>query len=309
MKDDCVITVDVGATWTKIALVGRDGMVRCYRKVATPQLGFLPLIDQALDAVKNADCCVHAVIFGVPGPVAYARHKVVKLPNLLHWDVEALSVTVRELSGPLWLLANDTDLAVLGEHRFGAGRNVENLLFVSCGSGVGAGVILGGQLIVGRYSLGEIGHTIIDLGSRQTVEQLGTGIALERSVDRVVTATAAGDVVCSTDYESDPIVRVSAAFAICVRSLALCFMPDRIVIGGGCAHAHPELLAAARDEIGQIRDIQPLKPEDVVEAELGDNAGIIGGYPYWLQTINTDISTSKVIETESQPHRTPREAP
>lgn len=309
MKDDCVITVNVGATWTIIALVGRDGKIHCYWKVATPQLGFLPLIDKALDVVKNTDCCIHAVILGVPGPVDYARNNVVKLPNLLHWNIKELSETVRELSEPLWLIANDTDIAVLGEYQFGAGRNVENLVFASCGSGVGAGVILGGQLIVGQYSLGEVGHTIIDLGSRQTVEQLGSGIALERSIGKAVTATTDSDVVGPTDCESDPIVRVSAAFALCVRSLALCFMPDRIIVGGGCAHAHPEVLAAARDEIGRIGDIQPLKPEDVIESELGDNAGIIGGYPYWLQTISKDISTSTATETESQPYRNPGEAP
>ena len=267
-------------------------MVRRYHKVATPQLGFLPLIDQALDVVRNADRCVHAVIIGVPGPVAYARHDVVNLPNLPHWDVEALSETARCLSEPPTLLANDADLAVLGEHRFGAGRNVENLVFASCGSGVGAGVILGGRLAVGRYSLGEIGHTIIDLRSRQTVEQIGSGIALEQSVGRAVPPTEVGDIALATAGQRDPIVQLSTAFALCVRSLALCFMPDRIVVGGGCANAHPELLAAARDEIARIGDIQPLKPEDVVETELGDDASIIGGYPFWTQTAGTDIPCS-----------------
>lgn len=284
MKDDCVIAVDIGATSTRMAQVGRDGMVHHHQKVTTPQLEFLSLIDQALDIVEDAECCVHAIIFGVPGPVAYARHEVVKLPNLPHWDIKALSDKACRLSGPPVLFANDADLAVLGEHRFGAGRGVENLVFASCGSGIGAGVVLGGRLAVGRYSLGEIGHTIIDLGSRQTVEQIGSGIAFKRSRDRGLTATAAGDITCPTDCEFDPIVRVAAAFAVCVRTLALCFMPDRIVVGGGCANARPELLAAARDEIRRIGDIQPLHPEDVVKTELGDDASIIGGYPFWTET-------------------------
>lgn len=309
MKDDGIITVDIGATWTRIALVRRDGVIHCYRKTPTPKLEFQPLIDQSLEAVKNADCYVPAIVFGVPGPVAYSQHKVVKLPNLWRWDVEALSLTIRELTGPLGLLANDTDLAVLGEYRFGAGRNIENLVFVSCGSGVGAGVILGGRLIVGRYSLGEVGHAIIDLEFRQTVEQLGSGIALKRLADTAVTATVSGNVVCSANHDLAPIIQVSTAFAICVRLIALCFMPDRIIIGGGCAGAHPELLAAARDEIGRIGDILPLKAEDVVEAELGDNASLVGGYPYWLQTRRTDVSTSMVIEKERKSNQTPREKP
>lgn len=158
--------------------MGRNGIVRRWQEVATPEPGFGPLITQTRAAVKDAERCVRAVVLGVPGPVAYSRHEVVKLPNLPRWDVEEVSA-VRSMFGLPTLLANDADLAVLGEHLFGAGRNVENLVFASCGSGVGAGVVLAGRLLVGRYSLGEIGHTIIDLESRQTVEQIGSGIALE----------------------------------------------------------------------------------------------------------------------------------
>ncbi len=285
VKNECIITVDIGATWTRIGQVGGNGIVSRSEKVLTPHEGFQSLIDKTHQVHEEADACIRAVVFGVPGPVDYAKHRVVKLPNLPRWDVEALSTKARGSFEFPGLLANDADLCALGEHRFGAGRDVKNMVFVSCGSGVGAGVILHGELVSSQYSLAEIGHAVIDLRSRQAVEQLGSGLAFERLT---CPAEESGAVVRDAD-DMPGLSGASAAFALCVRSLALCFMPDRIVIGGGCANRHPEFFDAAREEIEQIMDILPLKPGDIVRTELGDKANIMGGYPFWqLSTCKRD---------------------
>lgn len=280
MKYGYVLGVDIGATWTRVALVGKDGVVACYVRERTPFQDYHSVLDWVRDAAQKAGDCVEAIIFGVPGPVEYVRQRIVGLPNLPQWDVAALSRTLRDFAGPPVWQANDTDLAVLGEQRFGSGKGVDNVVFLSYGSGIGAGVLLNGKLAVGRYSLGEIGHTIIDMATLQTMEHLVSVNILQNSLlpdSPVETDTA----VVAADPQDVTYITVSTALSLCVRLVALCFMPDLIVLGGGVFLAHPELLLKARSDLTQIEMITPLKPHDLVLSCLGEDASMLGAYVYW----------------------------
>jgi glucokinase len=225
-------------------------------------------------------------VVGVPGPVSYAEGRIRRLPNLPAWQD---SVSVESLSAELGLpalLANDADLAALGEHRFGAGAGTSDMVFMSSGTGVGGGVILGGRLIHGRLSLAEIGHTVIDWTTGETVEDLGSGSALERLFghegEDVTAAAAAGDAEAQAAVD-----RVAEVFSVGVHNLVHSFMPQRVVLGGGFALGASEtVLARVRDRLEACDKGCIVRGEQVALALLGDDAGLRGAYALGRDTID-----------------------
>ena len=100
----------------------------------------------------------------MPGPVDTAQGRVREPPNFPGWRDAPLTRVLRERWGVPVLIDDDAKTAALGEYWFGAGSSVESLLYLSVGSGVGAGLIVRGKLYRGTHELaGEIGHTTLDL--------------------------------------------------------------------------------------------------------------------------------------------------
>ena len=176
-------------------------------------------------------------------------------------------------------LANDADLAALGEHRFGAGVGTQHMVYVTCSTGVGAGVIVGGRLLHTRYSLGEIGHAIIDWHTGGTVEQFGSGSGVrERTRESASTIAARaikGDAEAAAQFE-----QLADALGVGVMTMVLCFMPERVVIGGGVSRAGELLLGPVRARIRTLERV-PFTAEQVVQSQLGDDSGLRGAYAYW----------------------------
>jgi glucokinase len=181
-------------------------------------------------------------------------------------------------------VANDADLAAVGEAAFGAGQGSSDVAFVTISTGIGAGVVHGGRLVHGRQSGAEIGHTVIDWrawrdGVPATLEELGSGsglarLARERSLGdidaRAVAAAAAeGDETASAIWRDA--VTVCAAG---VLNVVMVFAPDVVVIGGGLG-LQPAFFEPLRELLfrGLTHHTGELR---VVPAELGDDAGLAG---------------------------------
>jgi glucokinase len=181
------------------------------------------------------------------------------------------------------LLANDADLAALGEHRYGAGRGSRDMVYVTASTGVGAGVIIGGKILHGRLSLAEIGHTIIDRSTGDTVEDLGSGTALARLAGEdpgsVAARAAAGEPDAARLFAG-----VAGDFAIGVFNLVHSFAPDTVVIGGGMSQSGELLLGPVRDAFAKCADGCPASLVKVVRAQGGDDAGLKGAAAYWADT-------------------------
>jgi glucokinase len=171
-------------------------------------------------------------------------------------------------------------MAALGEHRFGAGQGCSDMVYVTSSTGVGAGVILGGKLLHGHRSLAEIGHTIIDWRTGATLEDLGSGTALARI------AGAPGAAVAARARAGDPAAaeafrEVALALATGVHNLVHCFMPERVVVGGGVSQAGDLLLDPVRDRLAACGDACSASDCDVVIAARGDDVGLLGGLALW----------------------------
>ena len=115
------------------------------------------------EVIDNADVSVSGAVVGLPGSINYQTGQVIHLPHLPHWPHTVSADWLSAQVGLEVLIANDADLAALGEHRFGAGIGTSDMVYITASTGVGAGVIIGNKLLHGKLSLAEAGHTIIDL--------------------------------------------------------------------------------------------------------------------------------------------------
>ena len=159
------IGIDLGGTKTMAVLVKAGVVVERYKR-ATPRTGGPSAVIETLVRVAEAvdpHGEAAAVGLGVPGPVIPGTGILPAAPNLPDWDSDLpLTSVLSERLGRPVAIDNDVNVATLAEHRFGAGKGVDNLLGVFAGTGVGAGLILDGKLRQGPRGLaGEIGHTFV----------------------------------------------------------------------------------------------------------------------------------------------------
>ena len=189
-----VLAADVGGTQMRAALVDHRGDILLRRSAATPGDADVPaaLIDLILTvgAERAHGAASHAVV-GLPGAVDYDAGRLLWAPHLPERWPDQLSD--EELSTRLGLrahIANDADLAAVGEAAFGAGAGIADVAYLTISTGIGAGVVHDGRLLRGRRSLAEVGHTVIDWrawkeGLPSTLEELGSGSGLARMAREV----------------------------------------------------------------------------------------------------------------------------
>lgn len=283
-----VLAADVGGTQMRAALVDSRGAVLVRESVATPGDAAVPgaLIEliRRVGAELGHGAVARAVV-GLPGGVDYVEGRLLWAPHLPERWTEALSRD--ELSACLGLpvdIANDADLAAIGEATFGAGAQGTDVAFLTISTGIGAGVVNGGRLLRARRSLAEVGHTVIDWRAWQegrpcTFEELGSGSGVARRASEsalaaldareVEAAARAGD-----DKANEILEDAIAACAAGVASLVLSFYPDTVVIGGGLGRR--EGFFAPLREMVLARSEH--YPDDlvIVPSALGDDAGLVG---------------------------------
>lgn len=286
MDEPLVLAVDLGGTRMRAALVGPDGAIVHRHEQPTPRDVPCPdALDGLVAHVRGHGHPARAVV-GVPGLVDYDRGRLEHAPNLPPGWVDAISAShFSAILGLPVALVNDADLAALGEAHFGSGRDARDVVYMTVSTGVGAGVVLDGHLVHGRYSGTEIGHTILDLSAHRagrpaTVEQLGSGTALARAASdaglsldgaAIVECVRAGDAIATAVWD-DAVAAVAATAA----NLAHLFTPQAIVLGGGVSRAGDLLLEPVRAFVAQHGP--PLRSDAiaVVTADLGDDAGLVG---------------------------------
>ena len=284
MQSQSIVAADVGGTNLRVAIVGPDGSVRARRSVATPRDEPGAVTQMLRMALEGAEAPIAGVVVALPGTVDYAAGEVLTLPNLPGWEGR---ISTAQISAELGLparLANDADVAALGEHRFGAGAGTRDMVYVTVSTGVGAGVILGGRLVHGRWSLAEVGHTIIDRATRATVGSLGSGTALERLTGEPASSVAerarAGDEDAMRHFS-----QVAGDLAIGVFNLVHCYTPEAVVIGGGMSQAGDLLLDPVRAALRECREGCPVSSVKVVQAQGGDDVGLKGAAAYWSDSL------------------------
>lgn len=286
------LAVDLGGTNVRVALMAPDGTVLERRQERTRQDASCPgtLLNLAGDLLRHE--AVSNAVIGVPAWLDYGQGRVEWAPNLPPaWVAELHEAVLADALGVPVALANDGDLAAVGEAYFGAGRKHRDVAYVTLSTGVGAGVLLNGRLVRGRRSLAELGHTTLDLGAAgaglaSTPEQLASGTALGRRAaeaglsNRDAGAKEVLDAVRAGSPEAmgvwDEVVGAASA---AVANLVTMFAPEVVVVGGGLGRNADLVLGPIRQALAPYLDRRP-GAVAVITAELGDDAGLIGA-PAW----------------------------
>ncbi len=316
-----IIGVDIGGTKVAAALLrGRlpEPGARTLAEVETPAV--LERVTAATDGSSSAACLlgieeclsrlvasagkVDAIGVGVASCVDYDAGRVVHSVNLPLGDVPLRDELERAFGVPV-ALDNDATAATIGEHIYGAGIGVREMLMLTLGTGVGGGIICGGRPYRGfSGAAAELGHLTLDLdgpdcpadcpnhgcleayvagpamgaAARAAAEAepgSGLGRALDggESVDGPLLSRLglAGDLVAV-----EVLARIGALLGAGLTTLVNIFNPELIVIGGGAAEAGELLLGPARSVIA-ARALPPARAQvRVTGAALGPDAGLMG---------------------------------
>jgi glucokinase len=303
-----VIGVDMGGT--KLLAGAVDGELGVHHRARRHLAGLdqAALLDTVAEAVtevrENAGTEVAAVGFGIPSLIDRRTEESVLSVHLELDHVFFSAVMAERLDLPVFV-DNDSNLAALAEHRVGAAVGASDVVVLTIGTGIGGGLILGGQLYRGWLGAGaELGHMVIDADgppcqgrcpNRGCVEALASGTALAREALRLARERPgsglaralaedrelAGPLVVELAHDGDRaavevLALIGERLGVALASYVNIFNPELIVIGGGVIGAGELLLAPAR-EVVLRRALPPSR--DVVRilaASLGVEAGMIG---------------------------------
>jgi predicted NBD/HSP70 family sugar kinase len=305
-----VLGLDIGHEYVRGAIADLSGEVRARQSLrahATSVRGrvaeLVGLADMLCEDARAPRPAITQTVIGSPGVYDPRRNAMKLTGGLPGWDRPAALAGLREAFGPSLVMENDVDAAALAERALGHGREVDHFAFVHIGTGIGMGLVLGGQLLRGAHGVaGEIAFLPLSGGAgadgqearrRGTFEMAASASGVVRaarqggmrgpvSARRVFAAAAAGDAGAMAVVAQE--ARLIAQ-AIC--AVITVVDPDLIVLGGGIGRA-PGFAEAVTAE---LEPIAPVMPAIRVSA-LGTDAVVDG-----CLTAGTELAWGRVMTT------------
>ena len=311
--DTNVIGVDMGGTKILSAVIDAAGNILGTAKVPTKaDAGTSAVIDRIADAIRQSiaksgvnEVSIAAVGIGAPGPLDPETGVVIFAPNL-GWRDVPLKTELEARVGIPTFVDNDVNVGTLGEHVFGAGQGVQNVVGIFVGTGIGGGIILKGELFHGASkTAGEIGHIIVKAGGprcgcgrRGCLEALASRTAmtkqfrkaiLKKGKKSVISKLTDGDlsairsgVLAKAIRANDKLTlkvfkKVTKYLGVGIGSIVNFLNPEMIVLGGGVVEALDDTflddIRAASEKYALPNTLDGVQ---IVQAKLGDNSGILG---------------------------------
>jgi glucokinase len=314
MKAMHYIAVDLGGTTLTAAAVDMaSGAISGRRQIPTLSIEgpeavmarMSKLTEETITASGLSKDKIGGVGIGVPGVLDMERGYTVFLCNMpTTWPQVPLQATIEEKVGLPASILNDVRAFTLGEKTFGAGRDVDTLVCMAIGTGIGGGIVVNGQLHLGiSGTAGEVGHQVIEAngppcacGSRGCLETLASGAAITAMALKAITqgvttritdmvendlnavtpeiiaqAASKGDAVACEIFE-----RAGYYLGIGVANLITVISARMVIIGGGVAQAGDLLFDPLRRTVMDRVRLTPMDQVQIVGAQLGTDAGLVG---------------------------------
>ncbi len=311
-----VVGVDIGGT--KIIAAVFDGEGAILSRILCLTLGsegpdrvINRIKSTIVQVIENAGLKrdqVGCIGIAAAGAIDINRGIVADSPNIPHWhNIPLRDRLLESLGGPVFLL-NDANAAALAEHRLGAGRGLNNLIYITVSTGIGGGMIIDGELYQGTDgSAAEIGHMIIKIGGpvckcgkRGCFEAMASGTAiaslaqkrLRRGEDSIMPGLAqkkAGNVsariVAEAARKGDAlalaVIKESAGYlGIGVANLVNLMNPEMVIIGGGVSKMGEMILRPTRKSMKANAIALPAGTVRLVRSQLGVDAELTGAALY-----------------------------
>ena len=308
-----VVGVDMGGTKILSAVIDADGNILGTAKVPTKaDEGTSVVIDRIANSIQKAigksdvnPASIEAVGIGAPGPLDPETGVVIFAPNL-GWRDVPLKAELEARVGIPTFVDNDVNVGTLGEHAFGAGKGVQNIVGIFVGTGIGGGIILQGELFHGASkTAGEIGHIIVKAdgprcgcGTRGCLEALASRTAMTKQFQKaiekkgkksVISKLTDGDLrairsgvlaraIRSNDKLTLKVFKKATKYlGVGIGSIVNFLNPEMIILGGGVVEALDDtFLDNIRTAAEKYALPNTLDGVQIVRAELGDNSGILG---------------------------------
>jgi glucokinase len=282
-----VIGIDLGGTAIKLGRFTEDGTCLQSLSVPTPQPAYpdatIDMMVYAIEKLAPRMANISAIGVGTPGP-ADAGGRVAKIAiNLEGWIDIPVATLIESRTGIPTIVGNDGNCAGLGENWLGAGRHYRNSILLTLGTGVGGAVFINGALFTGHAgSAGELGLIALDAsghacnsGNNGSLEQFLSGQAIRRMTGKepkeLGILAAAGDRDALEFWDN-----YGRNLGIGLTSILYILTPEVAMIGGGISASSQYFLPAAQQEI-ERRVMATSRPGfKLIEAELGNQAGITG---------------------------------
>lgn len=287
-----ILAIDIGGTMIKYGLVSSDGEILSTDKIETEAEkgleNILNKIDNIFKRYKENNPVGIAVsgtgqINGIIGKVIGGN------PIIPNWIGTNLVKILEEKYNLPIVLENDVNCVALGEKWIGAGKNLKNFICLTIGTGIGGGIILNNQLFRGEnFVAGEFGHILIKKGE---FEQFASTTALIRLVKERTGKTLNGKEIF--DLEKKEIVEYQEVISEWIENLTdglssiiYCFNPANIILGGGVIGQGEALINRVKNSLFKKIGLQFKEKLNIIQAKLGNNAGMIGASYLLLEKIN-----------------------
>ncbi|MBE2222275.1 MAG: ROK family transcriptional regulator [Anaerolineae bacterium] len=312
-----VVGVDMGATSLDLALADLNGNI--LERVSEPcdvreepeilLNRVAELIEEMLGARNGRSEQLLAIGIGVPGPVKFDEGVLVAPPLMPAWESFPIKTFMRQqFTAANVAIDNDVNVMAMGETCAGAGKGIDNFIFLKIGTGIGAGIICHGEIYRGQDgAAGDVGHICIDYngpvchcGNVGCLEAMAAGPAIAaRGLEAVqsgssdmlaealaanegiMTAKIVGDAAKAGDLAANEIVKSSGRMVGgMLAGLVNFFNPQMILIGGSVSHIGIRYLSAIRQAVLRRSTALSTRHLRIEFSPLGKDAGVIGAI--WL---------------------------
>ncbi len=304
------IGIDVGGTNVKIALVTDEGQIIYSNSVPTrAEMGYEYTVNNMKSAIyellketKTETTEIEGIGFGFPGQVDCDNGVVKLLPNIPGWvNIPIAHIMEDEFHIPT-RIDNDARCAALGEYHSGAGKGCKNLVCVTVGTGVGSGLIINGKVVRGASNAaGEIGHIKLqmhdgpicgcgDTGCMEAFVSAPSIVAMAQDyikggkstkyserANAEISAYIVAEAAKAGDKVAQRIFKIMGEYlGIGLSSVVNLLNPERVIIGGGVADAGDIFFEPLRKTLKERAMEIAGAAVEVVPAQLGNTAGVIG---------------------------------
>ncbi|MFB1098990.1 ROK family glucokinase [Terribacillus sp. JSM ZJ617] len=309
-KDGLLVGVDIGGTTIKLAIIdGTSELVEKWEIKTDKYEQGLHIPKQIWETIQAkltergiAKETIQGIGVGAPGFVVPRNGVIAEAVNV-GWRDFPLSAELGVLSGLPVFIDNDANLAALGEVWRGAGAQQDNIIAITLGTGVGAGIIANGHIVNGiNGTAGEIGHVTVEengapcnCGRKGCLETISSATGISRLATEAAAAhpesglgrrfaengrVSSKDVfelAAENDAEAQKIVdRSTSVLAKTLANAAILTNPSRIIIGGGVSKAGDALMEPIREAFVKAALPRTTYECEIVPAQLGNDAGVYG---------------------------------
>lgn len=300
-----IIAVDLGGTQIRTARFDHKlNLLQRQRTLTLAEEGPGPVVQRLKKYIAKvlppSTADVAGIGFSSPGPLNPMTGVIIAPPNLPGWRDVPLADIIRSEFGLRVFIGNDANVAALAEASKGAAQGCRHVVYITVSTGIGAGMICDGRLLLGREGLAaEFGHIpiIVDGDRVSSVELEAAGPAIARralaglragkssslveqvsegkgtlDAKAVAVAARAGDQLATETF-----AHAGRIIGLGIVSILHLFNPEVVVLGGGVTKAGDLLFGPIHDAVGQhILDDSYLKDLKIRAAALGDDVALVG---------------------------------